>query len=56
MYYLQATERLVKSKGIDYTIKRLTSGELSNDFVEGLEADHVLRDGFPCLSLIIQMA
>ena len=54
--YFESTRRLVKSKGVQYTLDRIFSGELSELDKNGLERDGITRNGIPCLSLILSFA
>ena len=56
MYDLEATRRLVNSKGVQFTFDLFLSGQLPNNVLEELEEARVLRNGIPNISLLIALA
>lgn len=56
MYDLEATRRLVNSKGVQFTFDLFSSGRLPDNVLEELEEAKVLRDGIPNISLLTALA
>lgn len=56
MYDLEATRRLVNSKGVQFTFDLFSSGRLPDNVLEELEEAKVLRDGIPNISLLMALA
>ena len=56
MYNLEATRRLVNSKGVQYTLDLFLSDQLPNNVREELEKSKVLRNGIPNISLLMALA
>ncbi len=44
--------RMIDKKGFQETIRFLSSNDLSDDDRKSLEKEHILVDGYPCLSLL----
>ncbi len=56
MYDLEATRRLVNSKGVRFTFNLFLSGRLPDNVLEELEEAKVLRNGIPNISLLMSLA
>ncbi len=56
MYNLEATRRLVNSKGVQFTFDLFLSGRLPDNVLEELEEAKILRNGIPNISLLMALA
>lgn len=56
MYTAEAARRLIKGKGVPYFLNLINSESLPEHIKKDLEEAKILRNGFPCLSLIYSLA
>ena len=56
MYNKESVRRVAKAKGVQYVLDRIFSGELSENAIESLENEGVLRNHVPCISFIMAFA
>ncbi len=56
MYNLEKTRKLIKSKGVQYTLDLIFECRLPEDVREELEEANGIRNGIPCISLILALA
>ena len=56
MYNLEATRRLVNSKGVQFTFDLFLSSRLPDNVLEELEEAKILRNGIPNISLLMALA
>jgi hypothetical protein len=52
MYTLETLRKILSEEGTDNFIMCLTSGELTQEHINQLTDLHILRDGYPNLSVI----
>ena len=55
MYDLEALRRRIKKSGAEAVINDLTNNKFSEESIKEMSENHILRDGYPNLSLIYSL-